>query len=112
MNVVDMNYIVMIDIENEDEVIRVQEKSGISLYELAEKYYKSKDGLKAIFALVNGEGRDLLYRIGKPCTVKFITLRERLARLTYQRTVFFIYLMAVNRILPDTSSVLRYPFNG
>lgn len=112
MNVVDMNSIVMIDIENEDEVIRVQEKSGISLYELAEKYYKSKDGLKAIFALVNGEGRDLLYRIGKPCTVKFITLRERLARLTYQRTVFFIYLMAVNRILPDTSSVLRYPLNG
>ena len=50
MNVVDMNSIVMIDIENEDEVIRVQEKSGISLYELAEKYYKSKDGLKAIFA--------------------------------------------------------------
>ena len=46
MNVVDMNSIVMIDIENEDEVIRVQEKSGISLYELAEKYYKSKYNCK------------------------------------------------------------------
>lgn len=112
MNVRDVDSMVMIDIENEDGVIRVQEHNGISLYELAKKYYKSNDGLEAIFALVNDEGRDLLYRIGKPCTVKFMTLRERLARLSYQRTVFFIYLMAVNRILPTASSVLRYPLNG
>ncbi len=112
MNSGNLSNMVMIDIESDDGIRRVQEQDGVSLYELSEKYYKNDQGMSAIFALVNDEGRDLLYRISKPCTVKFLNMTERLARLSYQRTVFFIYLMAEDMLFPNSFSVLRYPLNG
>ena len=87
------------------------EPPGISLEELAAKYYDRSAGYFPVFASVNDVGRDLLYRISRPATVRFMDLRSRLARLVYQRSIYFLYLVALSEIDPDASPALKHPLN-
>ena len=40
-----------------------------------------------------------------------IDLSSREVRLTYQRTVYFLYLIVLNEMMPEASSVIKYPLN-
>lgn len=88
------------------------EEKQISLYELAEKYWDGPEGSESVFAIVNGIGRDLSFVLTRSCTVKLLDLRARLARLIYQRSIFFLFLIALNDVMPGARVSLKYPLNG
>ena len=88
------------------------EENQISLYELAEKYWEGPEGSEPVFAIVNGIGRDLSFVLTRSCTVKLLDLRARLARLIYQRSIFFLFLIALNDVMPGARVSLKYPLNG
>lgn len=88
------------------------EEKQISLYEIAEKYWDGPDGSEPVFAIVNGIGRDLSFVLTRSCTVKLLDLRARLARLIYQRSIFFLFLIALNDVMPGARVSLKYPLNG
>ena len=102
---------IRIKIISDNDVIEVMEPPGISLEELAARYYDRSAGYFPVFANVNDVGRDLLYRISRPAVVRFIDLRSRLARLVYQRSIYFLYLVALNEIDPDARPILKHPLN-
>ncbi len=102
---------IRIRILSDNDVTEVMEPPGISLKELAAKYYDRSAGYFPVFASVNDVGRDLLYRISRPSAVRFMDLRSRLARLVYQRSIYFLYLVALNEIDPDAVPVLKHPLN-
>jgi uridine kinase len=99
-------------IYNETICKTVYEKKLISLSELADKYWDDSDGLEPVFAVVDSTGRDMSYRLKRSCTVKLLDLRARLARLVYQRSVYFIFLVALSEVLPGAKVSLKYPLNG
>ena len=88
------------------------EEKQISLYDLAEKYWEGPEGSEPVFAIVNGIGRDLSFVLTRSCTVKLLDLRARLARLIYQRSIFFLFLIALNDVMPGARVSLKYPLNG
>ncbi len=90
----------------------VYEKKQISLYELADKYWKGSDGEEPVFAVVNGVGRDLSFTLIRSCTVKLLDLRARLARVIYQRGIYFLFLIALEEVMPGARVSLKYPLNG
>ena len=102
---------IRIRILSDNDVTEVMEPPGISLKELAAKYYDRSAGYFPVFASVNDVGRDLLYRISRPSAVRFMDLRSRLARLVYQRSIYFLYLVALNEIDPDAVPMLKHPLN-
>ena len=102
---------IRIRILSDNDITEVMEPPGISLEELAAKYYDRSAGYFPVFASVNDVGRDLLYRISRPATVRFMDLRSRLARLVYQRSIYFLYLVALSEIDPDASPALKHPLN-
>ena len=97
---------------NQAETKVVYEEKQISLYELAEKYYDGADGSEPVFAVVNGVGRDLSFVLTRSCTVKLLDLRARLARLIYQRSIYFLFLIALDDVIPGAHVSLKYPLNG
>ncbi|MCI8284588.1 MAG: nucleoside kinase [Firmicutes bacterium] len=107
-----MNDMILIDIVIDDETKTVSEDKGIKLYELANKYYGERDGYKAILARVDDVGRDLLYELNRSCRVEFLDLRCRLARLAYQKTIIFLYLIVLNELKPEVKAMVQYPLNG
>ena len=97
---------------DEWEELRVPFTEGLSLQELAEREIPQPGRLRPVYAIADGIGRDLSYVPAGPCTVKVLDLRSRLARLVYQRTVFFLFLKALHDVLPGTEVSLKYPLNG
>lgn len=106
-----MENIIRIDLETQNGVRVIETETGTRLYELAERYYENENGYIPVFASLNGEGSDLLHRLSRPCSVRFIDLTERMARLTYQRSLYFVFLLALHRQNPDLSPSLKYPLN-
>ena len=106
-----MNEKIRIRIVSGSHIIEVMEPPGVSLETLAAKYYERTEGYFPVFASVNDVGRDLLYRISRPAVVKFMDLRSRLARLVYQRSIYFLYLVALNEVDPEARPSLKHPLN-
>lgn len=106
-----MKELITIELVTETGTKIIQEFQGIHLYEVAEKYYDHPEGLNPIFARVDDRGWDLLHRLNRSCRVEFIDMRVRLARLTYQRTIYFLYKIALNELAPQARSILRFPLN-
>lgn len=90
----------------------VYEEKQISLYELAQKYHTSDDGYEPVCAVVNGVGRNLSFVLDRSSTVRLLDLRSRLARLIYQRSIFFLFLKALDDTIPGARVSLKYPLNG
>ncbi len=102
---------IRITILTDTQEVQVVEQAGISVQELAKKHYDDSDGFFPVFAMVNDRGQDMLYRITRPSVVRFMDLRNRLARLTYQRSLYFLYLAARSEVDPDAVSILKHPLN-
>lgn len=98
--------------QEEARVMSVYEDKQISVSELAGKYWIDTDGFEPVYSIVDGTGRDMAYRLTKSCSVEILDLRSRLARLVYQRTVFFLFLVALNDVIPGAKVSLKYPLNG
>ncbi len=89
----------------------IQEFEGIPLFELAEKYYTEEDGMKPVFARVDGWGWDLLHHLDHSCRVEFMDMSTRVGRMTYQRTIYFLFKAVLHEIAPHLECVLRFPLN-
>lgn len=106
-----MKELITIELVTKNGVKIIQEFQGIHLYELAEKYYEGEDGLKPIFARVDDRGWDLLHHLNRSCRVEFMNMSTRLGRMTYQRTIYFLFKVALHEIAPHLGCVLRFPLN-
>ena len=106
-----MKEIINIQLTTDNGVKNISADKGVKLYELAEKYYESEEGFIPVLGKVDGENRDLLYGLKKSCSIEFLDMRSRLARLTYQRTVYFLYLIVLSEMMPEASATVRYPLN-
>ncbi len=96
---------------NKETTLTVEEPAGVKLCELAEKYYNEPAGFEPIFALVDGLGWDMLHELNESCTVRFVDMRNRLARLVYQRTIYFLFRAVLYEIHPDAEVSIRFPLN-
>ena len=106
-----MNSGILIELKTEDGIRNLSVNRGISLKELAAENRTEENEYPAIFASVNGETRDMTYMLRHSCLVEFFDMRSRAARLMYQRTVFFLFQIAINELIPGIRSTIRYPFN-
>lgn len=106
-----MEDMIRIELITDEGIKDIHAEKGTKLYEIAEKYYESSKGLMPVLGKVDGENRDLLYGIKRPCRLEFLDMRSRLARLTYQRTIYFLYLIVLNEMMPQASAILKYPLN-
>ncbi|MGI6205368.1 MAG: nucleoside kinase [Anaerovoracaceae bacterium] len=105
-----MNANILVELKKDDDTLSLSVPRGITVKEIADTY-RSEDQMNPIFALENGLPRDLTHKIRHSCTLQLIDMRSRLARLAYQRTVYFIYKIALHELLPGNDSALRYPLN-
>ncbi len=94
-----------------DSIRKVEVRQGISLCQLADKYYESKEGYFPVFACVNDEPRDMAYCITEPCTIEFMDLHSRGAELVYQRSLYFLCCMVLHEMFPEYKPVLKHPLN-
>jgi uridine kinase len=84
---------------------------GIGLRELAEKYHNGEGEFPPVFATVDGEITGMGSELRHSSLVEFYDMRSRLGRLMYQRTVYFLFQIAVNELIPGIRTTLRYPIN-
>ncbi|MBR2779052.1 MAG: nucleoside kinase [Firmicutes bacterium] len=106
-----MKELITIELVTKNGMKIIQEFQGIQLYEVAEKYYGKEDGLTPIFARVDDRGWDLLHHLNRSCRVEFMDMSTRLGRMTYQRTIYFLFKVALHEIAPHLSCALRFPLN-
>lgn len=106
-----MKELITIELVTKNGIKIIQEFQGIPLYEVAEKYYTREDGLTPIFARVDDRGWDMLHHLNHSCRVEFMDMSTRLGRMTYQRTIYFLFKVALHEIAPQLSCVLRFPLN-
>ena len=107
-----MNSGILVELKTEDGIRNLSVNRGISLKALAEEYYTEENGFVPIFAMVNNELRDMTYMLRHSCLVEFFDMRSRMARLMYQRTVLFLFQIAINELIPGIETVVRYPLNN
>lgn len=106
-----MNSGILVELKTENGIRNLSVNRGISLKELAAEYYAEENNLVPIFAMVNGEIRDMTYMLRHSCLVEFFDMRSRMARLMYQRTVLFLFQIAIRELIPGIRSMIRYPLN-
>ncbi len=102
---------ILVELKTDSETMRLTLNRGIRLYELADLFYRSSEGYQPVFARVDDEVHDMLHVLNHSCTVEFVDMRSRMARLMYQRTEYFLFRIALYEMAPGVGSVLRYPLN-
>ena len=107
-----MNSGILVELKTKDGIRNLSVARGISLKALAAEYYTKENEYVPIFALVNNELRDMTYMLRHSCLVEFVDMRSRIARLMYQQTVFFLFQIAINELIPGIETVIRYPLNN
>lgn len=106
-----MNDGILVELVTDEGVKKLSVNRGIKVYEIADLYYDSSSGLRPIFATADGRVCDLLHELRHSCILRFYDMRSRLARLSYQKTVYFVFQAAMHEVRPDLRSAVRYPLN-
>lgn len=82
-----------------------------SLSELS-KRFKSKDTYAIVAARVNNDIKDLGYEVNEDSEIKFIDLTDEDGMRIYRRSLYFIFIKAVNEIFPDRNAVVSHPMSN
>ncbi|MDO4753989.1 MAG: threonine--tRNA ligase [Bacillota bacterium] len=90
----------MIKLTMKDGSVREVE-SGQSLYEIA-KAISGRLGKEAVSAMVDGEERDLSYRLDRDATISILTFADEQGAETYRHTTSHMLAQAVKRLFPGT----------
>ncbi len=106
-----MNSGILVELKTENGIRNLSVDRGIGLRELAEKYHYGEGGFPPVFATVNGEITGMDSELRHSSLVEFYDMRSRLGRLMYQRTVYFVFQIAMNEMIPGIRTTLRYPLN-
>lgn len=86
------------EVGEEAELIQIEK--GTVLLDLVKKY-QSNLKYTVLAAKVNNIIKELNKTIEEPCTVKFLDIRNLSANFIYQRSVFLVYLKAIQDVLGD-----------
>jgi len=106
-----MNSGILVELKTENGIRNLSVDRGIGLRELAEKYHNGEGEFPPVFATVDGEITGMGSELRHSSMVEFYDMRSRLGRLMYQRTVYFLFQIAVNELIPGIRTTLRYPIN-
>ena len=106
-----MNKGILVELKTEKRIRNLSVDRGTTLREVAKTYYIDKNERLPIFALVDGEIKDMTDSLRHSCKVEFFDMKSRTARLMYQRTVLFLFQIVISEIAPGVECRIRYPFN-
>ena len=106
-----MNKGILVELKTEKGIRNLSVDRGTTLREVAKTYYIDKNERLPIFALVDGEIKDMTDSLRHSCKVEFFDMKSRTARLMYQRTVLFLFQIVISEIAPGVECRIRYPFN-
>ncbi len=66
-----------------------------------------------VAARVNNKIKELNYQINAPANIKFIDLTDEDGMRIYRRSLYFIFIMAVNDLFPERKAIVSHPmYNG
>ncbi len=82
-----------------------------TLLELTRRF---KDSYKSaiVAARVNNDIKDLNYELSEDSKVKFIDLTDEDGMRIYRRSLYFIFIKAVNELFPDRNAVISHPMSN
>lgn len=90
------------------EKFEIEEK--ITLLELSKRFEKNFN-YSIVAARVNNDIKDLSYEISEDAEIKFIDLTGEDGMRIYRRSLYFIFIKAVNEIFPDRNAVVSHPMS-
>ncbi len=85
-----------------------QYESGITILEVA-KSISGRLGKEAIVALVNGEVRNLSFKLEEDCELSILTFNDDTGKDAYRHTTAHILAQAVKRLYPETKLAIGPP---
>lgn len=84
--------------------------SKTTLLDLCKSF--KKDHTPAIVAArVNNDIKELSYEINENAEIKFIDLTDEDGMRIYRRSLYFIFIKAVNEVFPERSAVISHPIS-
>ncbi len=98
---------VFVTIDNNKSEIEI----NTTLSELS-KRFKSESNYPIVAARVNNDIKDLSYEINEDSKVKFIDLTDEDGMRIYRRSLYFIFIKAVNEVFPDRNAVVSHPMSN
>ncbi len=82
-----------------------------TLLELTKRFKNSyKSSIVAV--RVNNDIKDLNYELSEDSKVKFIDLTDEDGMRIYRRSLYFIFIKAVNELFPDRNAVISHPMSN
>ncbi|HEY5584975.1 MAG TPA: nucleoside kinase [Ruminiclostridium sp.] len=91
--------------------VQYEVQQNTSLFEFSKHF--EKDYISNIVAArVNNDIKELSYEINENSEIEFIDLTDEDGMRIYRRSLYFIFIKAVNEILPDRSVVISHPMSN
>ncbi len=82
-----------------------------TLLELS-KEFESKFVSTIVAARVNNDIKELSYELNENAVIKFIDLTDGDGMRIYRRSLYFIFIKAVNELFPDRNAVISHPMGN
>lgn len=82
-----------------------------TLFELG-KHLGSSYSSTIVAARVNNDIKELSFEINKNSEIRFIDLSDEDGMRIYRRSLYFIFIKAVNEIFPDRNAVISHPMSN
>ena len=82
-----------------------------TLFELA-KRFENEYVSKIVAARVNNDIKELSYEVNENAEIGFIDLTDEDGMRIYRRSLYFIFIKAVNGIFPDRNAVISHPMSN
>ncbi len=102
-----MNNKICITINNE----KYEFEKKTTLLELS-KRFKASYKSTIVAARVNNDIKDLNYELSDDSKVKFIDLTDEDGMRIYRRSLYFIFIKAVNELFPNRNAVISHPMSN
>lgn len=102
-----MNNKIFITFNNEK--YEIEQKT--TLLELAKRFKDSKKSV-IVAARVNNDIKELSYELSEDSKVRFIDLTDEDGMRIYRRSLYFIFIKAVNELFPDRNAVISHPMSN
>jgi uridine kinase len=98
---------ILVTLNNENYEVGV----GTTLLEFS-KQFEKKYSSTIVAARVNNDIKELSFEINKNSDIKFIDLTDEDGMRIYRRSLYFIFIKAVNEVFPDRNAVISHPMSN
>ncbi|PYG88792.1 uridine kinase [Ruminiclostridium sufflavum DSM 19573] len=90
---------------------RYETEAKTTLFELSGSFQKNY-ACAVVAARVNNDIKDLSYEIIEDAKIKFIDLTDEDGMRIYRRSLYFLFIKAVNEVFPDRNAVISHPMSN